>query len=79
MLTSPSLVIRGPVVLLRSEPPSFSTGNAAVGMARGTDQSQWTQQLGVEEVKETLRFYQQSGVSFASVDQVRARKRMFMM
>ena len=61
MLTSPSLVIRGPVVLLRSEPPSFNTGNAAVGMARGTDQSQWTQQLGVEEVKETLRFYQQPG------------------
>lgn len=72
----PSLgAVRGPVVLLRSEPPVAVTGWGGIGgmgapgstTVRNT--TLWTEELGVEEVRETLRFFETT--SFHAEDETR--------
>jgi len=69
--------VRGPAIFVRAEPPKakdvFTTSDYQSSSVN-QDATQWTVELGVQELLDTFKFYKDN--SFSSVDQPRAYKRM---
>ncbi|KAG5177365.1 hypothetical protein JKP88DRAFT_274005 [Tribonema minus] len=70
--------VRGPVVVVRAEPPrvrdSFGTATHTIISGLSQDTSLWTPRLGHKEVLDTLAFF--TTTTFPEVDKIRAMKRM---
>ena len=73
--------VRGSAIFVRAEPPKAQdvlavsdNGNSSLSQVTSQDATQWTIELGVQELLDTFEFYKEN--SFRSVDNTRALKRM---
>ena len=71
-----AVIIRGPVIIVRVEPAKSYAEFASQGvsiMREQEDTSPWTKELGIQEMIDTLKFYQNT--SFCTVNHSRTNKR----